>query len=212
MRSLRFGVLLLGLLGRHEIAETAEATEVVTLTQRSDPSREHRRPPPRTIGRLGVGVQLGGFYDLGDPGLELRGWARGLGFSIGLGRHTADPSEPGFTEVSSEAGEQVSGGALFAFVNPKAGHRVPIKIYGTAGVVHTTQARGRWERIPPGPDGTTGEAGVEGTTGTWPYVGAGAEIGFAKLPGLAVGGELIFAIGGEGFGPGIRFGVRYYVW
>ncbi len=210
MRSVGLCVLVLGLVGGREIAEAAESTEVIS--SQSGPSGADSRPPTRTIGRLGVGVQLGGFYDLGDPGVELRGWAKRWGLSISLGRHVADPSEPGFTEVSSEAGRQATGGVLFAFIDPKAGRRMKVKVYGTAGVVHTTQARGRWERVPPGPEGTTGEAGVEGATGTWPFAGAGVEIGFAGLPGLAVSSELLGALGGEGFGPGIRFAVRYYVW
>jgi hypothetical protein len=90
--------------------------------------------------------------------------------------------------------------------------RIPIKVHGTAGIVHTTQARGRFERVTPGPDGTVGEAVVEGGTGTGSFAGVGAEIGFAGVPGLAVGSELLFALGGEGWGPGIRFAVRYYVW
>ncbi len=168
--------------------------------------------PRPAIGRLGLGAQLGGFYDLGDPALELRGWVKRVGFSISLGRHVAEPSEPGFTEVYSQAGKQVTGGVLFAFNNPKPGRSVPIKVYGTAGIVHTTQARGRWERATPGPDGTLGEAGVEGATGYWSFAGAGAEIGFARVPGLALGSELLLALSGEGAGPGIRFAVRYYVW
>jgi hypothetical protein len=192
MRSVRLCILVLGLVVGREMAEAAE---------------------PRTIGRLGAGVQLGGFYDLSDPALELRGWAKRLGFSISLGRHYADPSYPGFTEVSSEAGKQFTGGFLLAFINPKTGRRVPIKVYGTAGIVHTTQARGRWEGATPAPDGTIGEAAVEGGTGTWPFGGAGVEIGFAGLPGLAVGSELLLAPAGEGgFGAGIRIAVRYYVW
>ena len=187
MRSVRLCILVLGLVVGRESAEAAKL---------------------RTIGRLGAGVQLGGFYDLSDPGLDLRGWAKGLGFSISLGRHYADPSYPGFTEVSSEAGKQFTGGVLLAFI--KTGRRVPIKVYGTAGIVHTTQARGRWEGA--APDGTIGEAAVEGSTGTWPFGGAGVEIGFAGLPGLAVGSELLLAPAGEGVGPGIRFAVRYYVW
>jgi hypothetical protein len=133
-----------------------------------------------------------------------------VGISISLGRHVADPSYPEFTEVSSEAGKQFTGGVLLAFI--KTGRRVQVKVYGTGGIVHTTQARGRWQGITPAPDGTIGEAAVEGSTGTWPYAGAGVEIGFAGLPGLAVGSELLVAVGGEGFGPGIRFAVRYYVW
>jgi hypothetical protein len=211
MRGVRLCILILGLVVGREIAQAAESADVIS--QQSGPSGGNRRPS-RTIGRLGMGVQLGGFYDLSDPALELRGWAKRLGFSVSLGRHYADPSEPEFTEVSSEAGKQFTGGLLFAFINPKAGRRVQVKVYATAGVVHTTQARGRWERVTPGRGGgTEGEAGVEGGTGTWPYAGAGAEIGFAGLSGLAVGSELLLApLGDGGFGPGIRFAVRYYVW
>jgi hypothetical protein len=100
----------------------------------------------RAIGRVGAGVQLGGVYDLADPGLELRGWAKALGVSLSLGRHTADPSEPGFTEVFSDAGQQATVGLLLAFVDSK---RVPIKVYATGGIVHATQARGRWARATP---------------------------------------------------------------
>ena len=194
MRSVRLCILALALLVGREIAEAAE------------------RPERRPIGRLGAGVQLGGFYDLGDPGIEFRGWAKRVGLSLSLGRHVADPSDPEFTEVSSQAGQQVTGSLLLAFIDPKGVHRVPIKVYGTAGILHTTQARGRYQRATPGPDGTLGEAVVEGGTGTGSFVGAGAEIGFAGVPGLAVGSELLFALGGEGWGPGIRFAVRYYVW
>jgi hypothetical protein len=210
MRGVRLCVLVLGLLVGREIAEAAEPAG--GLSPQSGPSGGETRPQRRTIGRLGAGVQLGGFYDLGDPAIELRGWANRVGFSLSLGRHVAEPSEPGFTEVSSQAGKQVTGGFLFAFIDPKGGRRVPIKVYGTAGILHTTQARGRFERATPDPDGTVGEAVVEGGTGTGSYAGAGAEIGFAGVPGLAVGSELLFALGGEGWGPGIRFAVRYYVW
>jgi len=212
MRSVRLGILVLGLVVGGEVAQAAESADVIS--QQSGPTGGTQRPQPRTIGRLGLGVQLGGFYDVSDPALELRGWAKRLGFSVSLGRHYADPSEPGFTEVSSDAGKQFTGGVLIAFIDPRAGRRVPIKVYATAGVVHTTQARGRWERVTPGRGGgTEGEAGVEGGTGTWPYAGAGAEIGFAGLPGLAVGCELLLApLGDGGVGPGIRFAVRYYVW
>jgi hypothetical protein len=162
----------------------------------------------RTIGRVGAGVQLGGFYDLRDPGLELRGWAKGLGLSISLGRHTAEPSQPGFTQVFSKAGQQATGGLLLAVINAETA-----KLYATAGLVHATQARGSWERATPAPDGTTGEAAVEGATGTWPFAGIGAEIGLRAVPGLALGGELLLASGGDGgAAPGIRFAVRYYVW
>jgi hypothetical protein len=162
----------------------------------------------RAIGRVAAGVQLGGFYGLADPGLELRGWAKGLGLSLSLGRHSADPGEPGFTEVFSDPGKQVTGGLLLAFVN-----RRTIRAYATGGMVHGTQARGRWERAP-GPDGTIGIAAVEGQTGTWPFGGVGVEIGFKALPGLAVGAEFLLAFGGSegGTGPGARFAVRYYPW
>ncbi len=51
-----------------------------------------------------------------------------------------------------------------------------------------TQARGRFERAT--------------DTGS-----------IAGVPGLAVGSELLFALGGgEGWGPRVRFAVRYYVW
>jgi hypothetical protein len=210
MRSVRLCIVVLGLLVGREIAEAAEPAG--GFSPQTDPSGAERRPKRRPIGRLGAAVQLGGFYDLGDPGIELRGWAQRVGLSLSLGRHVAEPSEPGFTEVSSQAGKQLTGGFLFAFIDPRGGRRVPIKVYGTAGVVHTTQARGRFERVTPGPDGTLGEAVVEGGTGTASFVGAGAEIGFAGVPGLAVGSELLFALGGEGWGPGIRFAVRYYVW
>jgi len=186
-------IVVLGLLVARESAQAAE-------------------PERRTIGRLGAGVQLGGFYDLGDPGIELRGWARRVGLSLSLGRHVADPSEPGFTRVSSHAGQQLTGGLLVAAIDPRGRHRVPIKVYGTAGFVHTTQARARFHRATPTRDGTVGEAVVEGATATGSFVGAGAEIGFAAVPGLAVGSELLFALGGEGWGPGVRFAVRYYVW
>jgi len=211
MRSALLCAFVLAWIVDPESAEAAESTEAIS--QESGPSGGDQRPEPsRTIGRLGMGAQLGGFYDLGDPALELRAWAKRVGFSISLGRHVAEPSEPGLTEVYSHAGKQVIGGFLFAFNNPKPGGSVPIKVYGTAGVVHTTQARGRWERVTPDADGTLGEAGVEGSAGYWPFVGAGAEIGFAGVSGLAVGSELLFAVSGEGVGPGIRFSVRYYVW
>jgi hypothetical protein len=210
MRGVRLCILMLGLLVAREFAQAAEPAG--RLSPQGGASGGAGRPEARTIGRLGAGVQLGGFYDLGDPGIELRGWASRIGLSLSLGRHVADPSEPGFTEVSSQAGKQVTGGFLFAFIDPKGGRRVPIKVYGTAGVVHTTQARGRFERVTPLPDGTVGEAVVEGSTSTGSFAGVGAEIGFAGVPGLAVGSELLFALGGEGWGPGIRFAVRYYVW
>ena len=167
----------------------------------------------RTIGRVGAGLQLGGFYDLSDPALELRGWARRLGASISLGRHRADPSGPGFTEVFSDPGRQATAGVMLALIDRGSPRPVAIKLYGTAGVLNVTQARGRWERATPAPDGTIGEAAVEGGTGTWPYAGAGAEIGLAAVPGLAVGGEVLLTwSGGDGVGAGVRFAVRYYVW
>jgi hypothetical protein len=210
MRRVHLCILVLGLLVVREVVEAAEPAG--GLSPQRGPSGGESRPERRTIGHLGVGVQLGGFYDLGDPAIELRGWAKRVGLSLSLGRHVAEPSESDFTEVSSTAGKQVTGGFLFAFIDPKGGRRVPIKVYGTAGIVHTTQARGRFERATPGPDGTVGEAVVEGGTGTGSFAGAGAEIGFAKVPGLTVGSELLFAMGGDGWGPGIRFAVRYYVW
>ena len=72
MRSVRLCILALGLLVGREIAEAAE------------------RPERRPIGRLGAGVQLGGFYDLLDPGIEFRGWAKRVGLSLSLGRHVAE--------------------------------------------------------------------------------------------------------------------------
>jgi hypothetical protein len=210
MRSVRLCILVLGLLVGREIAEAAEPAG--GLSPQMGPPGGAGRPERRAFGRLGAGVQLGGFYDLGDPAIDFRGWAKRVGLSLSLGRHSADPSEPDFSEVSSHAGKQFTGGLLLAFTDPKGGHRVPIKVYGTAGIVHTTQARGRFERPTPGPDGTIGEAVVEGGTGTGSFVGAGAEIGFAGLPDLAVGSEFLFALGGEGWGPGVRFAVRYYVW
>ena len=209
MRSVLVCVLVLAPVIGREIAHAAEPTE--TVSQESGPSGGDRRPQPRrTIGRLGVGVQLGGFYDLGDPAVELRAWAKRVGFSMSLGRHVAGPDEPGWTEVFSHAGKQVTGNLLFAFINPKAGRSVPIKVYGAAGVVHTAQARGSWERVTP--DGWERVTGVEGSTGYAPIVGVGAEIGFAGLPALAVGSELLFAASGEGPTSAIRFAVRYYVW
>ena len=204
----RFCILVLGLVVGQGTVEAVEPAGVVS--GKSADSGAGARPERRTIGRLGAGVQLGGFYDLADPALELRGWAKWVGFSLSLGRHVADPSYPDFTDVSSEPGKQFTGGVLLAFVNPRPGRRVPIKVYGTVGIVHTTQARGHWEGV--ASDGTLGEAGVEGATGTWPFAGAGAEIGFAGLPGLAVSSELVFAMSGDGFGPGVRFAVRYYAW
>lgn len=200
MRSLLACVLALSPVVGGEIAEAAEPT-----------------PARRTIGRVGAGVQLGGFYDLGDPGFELRGWAKGVGFSASLGRHYADPSESGFTEVSSEPGKQLTAGILLALLDSGSGRKLRIKLYGTGGVVHATQARGRWEREVPGergrPGGTEGEAAVEGGTGTWFYGGAGLEVGFAALPGLAISSELLLGAGGDGgVAPGVRFAVRYYVW
>jgi hypothetical protein len=58
------------LVGR-EFAEAAEPAG--RLSPQSCPSGGERRPEKRTIERLGVGAQVGGFYDLGDPGIELRG-------------------------------------------------------------------------------------------------------------------------------------------
>ena len=167
--------------------------------------------PRRTIGRVGAGVQLGGFYDLSDPALELRAWTGRLGVSFNLGQHRPEPSYPGFHEVSSDPGKQVTAGVLLGFNNPRPGRAVPVKLYTTAGLVHATQARAKWEGGPAA-DGTIGEAGVEGQTGTAPFVGLGAEVGFARLPGLAVGTEFLVAFGNGGFGPGIRFGLRYYPW
>jgi hypothetical protein len=74
MRTVRLCILVLGLLVGLEIAEAAEP--VGGLSPQSDPSGGERRPERRMIGRLGAGVQLGGFYDLGDPGIELRGAVR----------------------------------------------------------------------------------------------------------------------------------------
>jgi hypothetical protein len=211
MRSMRPCILVLGLLAGREIANASERAGGLFL--QGGPSGAAKRPEKRAIGRLGAGLQMGGFYDLGDPGIELRGWARRLGLSVSLGRHVADPSEPGFTEVSSQAGQQFTAGVLLAFTDPRAGRKVPVKLYGTAGILHTTQARGRFERATPSRDGTLGEAVVEGGTGTGSFAGVGAEIGFAAVPGLAVGSELLVALGGgEGWGPGVRFAVRYYVW
>jgi hypothetical protein len=168
----------------------------------------------RPLARVGAGVQLGGFYDLGDPGLELRGWAKGLGLSLSLGRHFADPSYPGFAETFSDPGKQATAGLLLAFINPRSGSAVPIRAYATGGIVHATQARGRWDSDTPAPDGTIGEAAVEGQTGTWPYAGLGVEIGLRALPGLALGSEFLLAFGGSdgGTSPGVRFAVRYYPW
>jgi hypothetical protein len=54
--------------------------------------------------------------------------------------------------------------------------------------------------------------GVEAWAGArGSFVRVGAEIGFAEVPGLAVGSEFLFALGGEGWGLGVRFAVRYYV-
>jgi hypothetical protein len=167
--------------------------------------------PRRTLGGLGFGAQFGGFFDPGDPALEFRGWFKRVGFGLSWGRHLPEPSYSGFAEVDSRPGKQVIGGLLFAFNNPQPEHRVPFRVYGTAGIVHATQARAVWEGAVPAPDGTVGEAAVEGSTGYWPFVGVGAEIGFKRLRGLAVGSELLFAVSGEGVGPGIRFSVRYYL-
>jgi hypothetical protein len=170
--------------------------------------RQHRK---RTLAGFGVGVQLGGFYDLGDPALDVRGWAKRVGFSLSWGRHLPDPSYSEMVEVETHGGKQVTGGLLFAVNNPNPEHRIPFRLYGTAGLVHTTLARSVWERATPARDGTIGEAAVEGSTGYWPYLGAGAEVGFRRLRGLAVGSELLFAVSGEGVGPGFRFSIRYYL-
>lgn len=192
-----------------EPAESFEALVRYGARSSGDPSRDSRR----ALGRVGIGAQLGGFFDPKDPSLELRGWARRVGISLSWGRHAAEPSASGFTEIDSRAGKQVTGGLLVAFNHPKPDRSIPIRVYGTAGIVHTTQARGVWKRDIPDRDGIVGEAGVEGSTGYWPFVGAGAEMKFARLGGLAVGSELLFAVsGGEGVGPGLRFSVRYYVW
>src|SRR5262245_51797848 len=176
------------------------------LVAGADPAHAGER---RALSHVAVGVQLGGFYDLRDPGLELRGWARGLGLSVSLGRHSVEPSEPGMTEVFSEPGKQASAGLMLAFLNPGRDRAVPIKPYATGGSVHATQARARWERVTTGRGGgTIGEAGVEGQTGTWGYAGLGVEIGFKALPGLALGSEfLLTSVSG---GVGVRFAVRYY--
>jgi hypothetical protein len=167
----------------------------------------------RTIGRAGAGLQLGGFYDLGDPAIELRGWANRIGASVSFGRHLPEVGEPGFTTVSSDPGKQVTGGVLLAFLDRGQARAVAMKLYGTAGVVHVTQARARWESATPTRDGTIGYSAVEGGTGTWPFAGAGAEIGLAKVPGLTIGSELLFTFSGDGeVGPGVRVGVRYYPW
>jgi hypothetical protein len=128
---------------------------------------------------------------------------------LSLGRHTAGPDE-GFTRISSQPGKQVTGNFLFAFVNPRAGRSVPVKVYGAAGVVHATQARGSWEQVTL--DGWERITGVEGSTGYAPIGGVGVEIGFARLPSLALGGEFLLAGAGEGPSPGLRFALRYYVW
>jgi hypothetical protein len=166
--------------------------------------------PGKKLSGFGVGIQLGGFYGPEDPALDLRGWAERVGFSLSWGRHLPDPGYSEMMEVESRPGKQVMGGLLFAVNKPNPVHRIPFRLYGTAGVVHTTQARSVWERATPARDGTIGEAAVEGSTGYWAYAGAGAEIGFARLRGLAVGGELVFAMSGEGVGPGFRFSIRYY--
>jgi len=191
---------------------TAEPPESSEGHFRNDVHSVRARPqePRQPLAGIGVGAQLGGFFDPGDPALELRGWAKRMGFSLSWGRHLPEPSYSGMTEVHSRAGKQVIGGFLFALNNPKPEHRFPFRVYGTAGIVHTTQGGAVWERATPAPDGTVGEAAVEGSTGYWPYVGAGAEVGFARFRGLAVGSELLFAMSGEGAGPGFRFSVRYY--
>jgi hypothetical protein len=171
----------------------------------------------RTIGRVGAGFQLGGFYDLGDPALELRGWAGHIGVSASLGRHLPEASEPGLERVMSDPGQQVTGGVLLAFVNPKRSRPVTFKPYGTVGVVHVTQARATWQQtVAPTRGrrgGVVGETAVEGQTGTWPFAGAGVEIGFGAVPGLAVGSELLLTFSGDGgAAPGLRFGIRYYPW
>jgi hypothetical protein len=204
-------VLMLGLVTERATAEQAESFEALFGNARH--SGGERPEEPRTLERLGVGAQLGGFFDLGDPAVELRGWTRRVGSSFSWGRHLADPGYPGFAQTDSRPGKQVTGAVLFALNDPKPGRSsAPIRVYGTAGIVHTTQARGVWEGSTPAEDGTVGEAAVEGSTGYWPFLGAGAEIRFARLGGLAVGSELLFAVSGEGVAPGVRFSVRYYVW
>jgi hypothetical protein len=171
----------------------------------------------RTIGRVAAGLQLGGFYDLGDPALELRGWRGRLGGSVSYGRHLPDPSEPGFVLVRSDPGKQVTGGVLLAFLDPRGARAVAVKPYVTGGFVHVTQAKATWEL--PQPSGsrrgrtTIGETAVEGGTGTWPFGGAGVEIGFRKVPGLAFGSEALVTFSGAGGpAPALRFGLRYYPW
>jgi hypothetical protein len=178
----------------------------------SHSEKERSEEPRRALEGFGFGAELGGFFDLNEPALEARGWLRRVGFSLSWGRHLPDPSYPGFTEVDSRPGKQVIGGLLFAFNNPKAEHRVPFRVYGTAGFVHATQARAVWKGDAPAADGTIGEAAVEGSTGYWPYLGAGVEVGLTRMRGLAFGSELLFAVSGEGVGPGVRFSVRYYPW
>ena len=84
MRSVRLCILVLGLLAGREMAEAAEPASALFL--QSGPSGGANHPEKRAIGRLGAGLQMGGFYDLGDPGIELRGWAGRLGLSVSLGR------------------------------------------------------------------------------------------------------------------------------
>ena len=75
MRSALLCAFVLACVIDQESAEAAESTEAIS--QESGPSFGDPRPEPsRTIGRLGMGAQLGGFYDLGDPALELRAWAK----------------------------------------------------------------------------------------------------------------------------------------
>jgi hypothetical protein len=80
MRSLLVCVLVLA--SPMGIVRAAEATELNS----QDGSSHEPQPPRRTIGRLAVGVQLGGFYDLGDAAVEVRTWANRFGFSLSLGR------------------------------------------------------------------------------------------------------------------------------
>ena len=130
MRSVLVCAVVLAWVIDQESAEAAECTEAIF--QESGPSRGDQRPEPsRTIGRLGMGAQFGGFYDLGDPALELRAWAKRMGFSISLGRHVAEPRESGLTEVYSYAGKQVTGGFLFAFRSNTGRVTVHLKKFGS---------------------------------------------------------------------------------